>query len=161
MARDNADTTGGWNRRRWLRTVGAGAVATAVPLAGCSGGDGGGGGGDGGSAPATTAGGGSQEPNHDVPHPGDDSVPEAEATAESLSGGARQPGSLSAKDSASVGYQHTPNDAQNCGTCSLDVPDADDDGYGACTAVAGKIHPCDWCLMYTEYTGEDGVPCEQ
>jgi len=41
------------------------------------------------------------------------------------------------------------------------VPDEDGDGYGACTAVAGKISHCDWCLLYTEYTGEDGVPCEQ
>ena len=163
MSPDDADTAEGWNRRRWLRTVGAGAVATAVPLAGCSGGDGGDGAGgdDGDSQPATTAGGGSGEPNHDVPHPGGDSVPDAEATAEALSGGAREPGSQSEKDNPSVGFQHTPNGGQNCGTCSLYVPDQDDDGFGACTAVAGRIHPCDWCLLYTEYTGDDGVQCEQ
>jgi len=153
------------NRRRYLKTLGAGAVASTIPLAGCAGGDGDGAAEDGGDGaeptPTPTAGGGDLTPNHDAPHPDDGSLPDAEATGTSLSGGTREPGNQSEKDNPSVGFQHVPNGGQNCGTCSLYVPDEDGDGYGACTAVAGKIHPCDWCLLYTEYTGEDGVPCEQ
>ena len=163
VERDGSKADEGWNRRRWLRMIGAGAAATTIPLAGCSGGggDGGGGGGDDGGSEPTTSGGGSQEPNHDVPHPSGDTVPDAEATGTSLSGGERQPGNQSEKDNPSVGFRHVPNEGQSCGTCSLFVPDEDGDGYGACTAVAGKIHRCDWCLMFNEYTGDGGIPCQQ
>lgn len=145
-----------YERRTLLKLIGAGSITTT--LAGCS--SNGGEGGDGGDTTTPSGDGSGGEPNHAVPHPSDDTVPDAEATAESLSGGERQPGAQSAKDNASVMLQHTPSDGQNCGTCALYVPDQNDDGFGACTSVAGLIHPCDWCLLYTEHSGE-GVQCEQ
>jgi len=147
-----------YDRRTILKTLGAGSLA--VTVAGCSTNSDGGDGEDGGDETTTAADGSDGGPAHEVPHP-DDAVPEAEATGTSLSGGERQPGGQSAKDNASVMLQHEPSDGQNCGTCALYVPDQDGDGFGACTTVAGKIHPCDWCLLYTEYSGEGGVPCEQ
>lgn len=146
--------TNPYDRRTLLKLIGAGSIT--IPLAGCSSD-----GGDGGDTTTPSGDDSDGEPNHAVPHPGNDTVPDAEATAESLSGGERQPDAQSAKDNASVMLQHTPSGSQNCGTCSLYVPDQNDDGFGACTSVAGKIHPCDWCLLYTEHSGDDGVPCEQ
>jgi len=149
-----------YDRRTILKTLGAGSLA--VTVAGCSADtDGGDGDDDSGDETTTAADGSDGGPAHEVPHPEDDALPEAEATGTSLSGGERQPGGQSAKDNASVMLQHEPSDGQNCGTCALYVPDQDGDGFGACTTVAGKIHPCDWCLLYTEYSGEGGVPCEQ
>lgn len=148
-----------YDRRTILKTIGAGGITTTI--AGCtSNGDG-----DGGDDETTTPSedtGGDGEPNHDVPHPNDNTVPDAEATAKSLAGGQRQPGNQSEPDNASVMLQHKPSDSQSCGSCSLYVPDQDGDGFGACTSVAGKIHPCDWCLLYAEYSGDDwDNPCEQ
>jgi hypothetical protein len=155
--------TDAYDRRTLLKLIGAGSVTPA--LAGCSSG---GGNGDDGATDETgddDDGGDSTDGgvavDHQTPHPDDGTLSDAEATGESLSGGQREPGSLSAKDNASVMLQHTPNGGQNCGTCALYVPDQNDDGFGACTAVAGKIHPCDWCLIYAEYSGGDGIPCQQ
>ncbi|AZH25954.1 high-potential iron-sulfur protein [Haloplanus aerogenes] len=150
-----------YNRRTILKTIGAGSITTTI--AGCSGNGGDGGGGEAtATATATESDGEAGEPNHDVPHPENDTVPDAEATGESLSGGQREPGNQSEPDNASVMLQHTPSGGQSCGSCALYVPDENGDGYGACTSVAGKIHPCDWCLLYTEYSGGDWEnPCEQ
>jgi hypothetical protein len=150
------DESSSSNRRRYLKYAGS---TLFVGLAGCSGG--------GGGAPTETATPTStetstpaSEPNHEVPHPGGDEVPEAEANAETLSGGTRSPGAQSEKDGPSVQLQHIPNGNQYCGKCSLYVPDQNGDGFGACASVAGKIHPCDWCLLYSEYSGET-VSCGQ
>lgn len=139
-------------RRRYLKYAGS---ALFVGLAGCAG--------DGGTdtpTPTPTEPEAPSEPNHEVPHPDDDTLPESEATGEILAGGERSPGGQSEKDGPSVQLQHIPNGKQHCGNCSLFVPDQNDDGFGACASVAGKIHSCDWCLLYTEYEG-DGVSCGQ
>lgn len=131
------------NRRTYLKYTGAAAVVT---LAGCSGG---GDGGDGGA-----------EPNHDVPHPNDANVPDVEATATAFEGEERNPEIVQAKDAGVVNYQHTPSGDQYCGNCEEYVPDQDDDGYGACLKVAGKIHPCDYCALYEgPYEGDDAATC--
>lgn len=152
-----------FDRRTILKTIGAGSITTAI--AGCSsngGGNGDNGGGEATPTPTPTQSGGSGVAvDHEAPHPDDETLPDAEATGTSLSGGQREPGNQSAKDNASVMLQHEPSDGQNCGTCALYVPDQDGDGFGACTTVAGKIHPCDWCLLYSEYSGEGGIECEQ
>lgn len=57
--------------------------------------------------------------------------------------------------------QHVPNGNQYCGQCSLYVPDQNGDGFGACTWVKRKIHPCDFCPLFAEYGGEDTVSCPQ
>jgi hypothetical protein len=153
--------SGPYDRRKILRALGAGGIAMA--LAGCSSNGGGNGGdGDGGDDTTTTApsDGSGVAVDHETPHPDDETLPDAEATGTSLSGGEREPGNQSPKDNASVMLQHEPSDGQNCGTCALYVPDQDGDGFGACTTVAGKIHPCDWCLLYSEYSGEGGVECQ-
>lgn len=98
-------------------------------------------------------------PTHEVPHPGNDEVPEAEATAAALGGSQRAKGGKSPKDGPSVQYQHKPNGSQNCGSCSLYVPDKDGDGFGACTMVEGKIHPCDFCILFSKHSGDNTVPC--
>lgn len=99
------------------------------------------------------------EPNHPVPHPEDNTVPDVEATAEALGGASRSPGIQQPKEK--VKYQHVPNGTEHCGSCSLYVPDQNGDGFGACTTVAGTIHPCDWCNLYVEYSGKGTVACEQ
>lgn len=141
-----------------LKTFGTATIATV--LAGCSGD----GGGETETEPETETetetDASDGEPSHEAPHPDDATLPDSEATGEALAGGNRNPGSQSAKDNPSVMLQHTPNEAQACGNCSLYVPDQNGDGFGACTTVAGKIHPCDWCVLYTEYSGGEGVPCE-
>lgn len=144
-----------YHRRTILKAFGTATITTA--LAGCSG--------DGGETetptePPTETPAADGEADHESPHPDDESLPDSEASGAALGGGNREPGSQSAKDNPSVMLQHTPNEAQNCGTCSLYVLDEDGDGFGACTTVAGKIHPCDWCLLYTEYSGDDAVTCE-
>lgn len=146
-------------RRNYLKYAGS---AVLVGLAGCSGNGGNGNGnGNGATATPTPTEGGGGEPAHEAPHPNDDEVPEEEATAESLSGGTRPSSGLMAKDNPSVSLQHEPNGEQYCGNCSLYVPDANDDGFGACTSVAGKIHPCDYCIIYTEHTGDNTVACNE
>lgn len=112
-------------------------------LAGCSGG----GGGDGGSGA-----------NHEVPHPDDGTVPDAEKNGQSLGGQTRPDEPSQAKDA--VDYRHTPSGQQDCGNCSLFVPDQNGDGFGACISVKGKIHHCDHCALYSPYNGDDTVPCE-
>lgn len=98
---------------------------------------------------------------HEVPHPDNQTLPEAEANGEALSGATRTPGGQQAQDSPGVNLQHEPKGNQYCGNCSLYVPDQNDDGFGACLSVEGKIHPCDWCVLYTEHSGEGVVPCPQ
>ncbi|MFW5937912.1 MAG: hypothetical protein ACOCSN_03130 [Halanaeroarchaeum sp.] len=127
------------DRRTYLKYAGAAAVTA---LAGCSGGNGG----DGGGA------------NHDVPHPDDGTVPDAEATATALGGQDRPSEPGQSKDD--VSYEHVPNGDQYCGNCTLYVPDQNDDGFGACVSVAGKIHPCDYCNLYSPYDGDDAVACD-
>ncbi|MEF8772390.1 hypothetical protein [Halodesulfurarchaeum sp.] len=131
------------NRRTYIKYTGAAAIAT---LAGCSGG----GNGDTGEA----------EPNHEVPHPDDGTVPDVEATAVAFEGEERDPDLVQQKDADAVNYQHTPESDQYCGNCEEYVPDEDGDGYGACLKVAGKIHPCDWCALYVgPYEGDDVASC--
>lgn len=131
------------NRRTYLKYTGAAAIAT---LAGCSGG------GDGGD--------GEPEPNHDVPHPNDGTVPDAEATGVAFEGEERDSELVQAKDADAVNYQHTPSGNEYCGNCEEFVPDADGDGYGACLLVAGKIHSCDYCDLYEgPYEGDDVATC--
>lgn len=125
-----------YDRREALKWIGS---TVFIGLVGCGGGDGGGDG------------------PHEVPHPDDQSLPDAEATGKSLGGTPRSPGTQQAKEN--VQYQHSPKGDQYCGNCSLYVPDENGDGFGACAVVAGKIHPCDWCNLYTEYTGEGAVEC--
>lgn len=136
-------------RRDVLRVAGAG-LATAV--AGCTGlGDGGGGN-------ETEDGPDDGGPDHEVPHPEDSTVTEAETNAETLSG-LRRP-SETVETKSGVGYQHEPDGDEHCGNCSLYVPDQDGDGFGACYTVGGKIHPCDHCDLWAEYEGDDFVACE-
>lgn len=127
------------NRRSYLRIAGTAAV---VALAGCSG--------DGGN-------GGGATPNHPVPHPADLTVADSEATAMALGGLTRPSTPQQTKDG--VGYAHVPSDGRYCGNCSKFVPDRNGDGYGACVSVRGTIHRCDFCDLYSPYTGEDAVPC--
>lgn len=147
------------DRRRLLRAVGSGAILAS--LGGCM---------NQGPSDATTTtaaeettttAGGDLEPNHAEPHPDDDALSDAEATGEPLGEGTREPGAQSAKDNPSVLLQHVPNGGQYCGKCSLYVPDQNDDGFGACVTVEGKIHPCDYCILFTEYNGDDAATCEQ
>lgn len=130
------------DRRSVLKYAGAAGATTLTALAGCSGG-----GGDGGGS----------EANHDVPHPEDSSVPSAEASGTALNGQSR---SNPPQGKDAVSFQHTPSGEQHCGNCGLFVPDQDDDGFGACTLVKGKIHHCDWCNAYSPYDGDDSIPCE-
>ncbi|MFB6099629.1 MAG: hypothetical protein ABEK84_11060 [Salinibacter sp.] len=132
-------------------------------IVGCSGdgGDGTSAASEQGAAQKEASGGGAAKPNHKVPHPKDGTVPEVEATGKTLAGAKRSPGAQSAKDNPSVMLQHTPNGKQACGNCSLYVPDQDGDGFGACASVKGKIHPCDWCVLYTEYSGKGVASCAQ
>ena len=150
-----SDNQRGPQRRDYLKYAGS---AVLVGLAGCSS-DGGDGDGDGGTPTPSDGDGGNG--GHQVPHPDDGTVPDSEATAESLAGGARPTSGLMAKDDASVSFQHEPNGEQYCGNCALYVPDGNDDGFGACSSVAGKIHPCDYCILYTEHTGDNTVPCNE
>lgn len=130
------------NRRNYLKYTGAAAIAT---LAGCSGG----GNGD-----------GEMEPNHDVPHPDDGTVPDAEATGVAFEGEERNPDAVQSKDSDAVNFQHTPNNGQYCGNCEEFVPDENGDEFGACLLVDGKIHHCDYCDLYAgPYEGDDAVTC--
>lgn len=128
------------NRRSYLKYAGA---ATITALAGCSGG----GDGDGGDGA-----------NHEVPHPDDDTVPDAEVNAETLSGQTRPDSPNQAK--GDIEYSHSPNGDQYCGNCKWYVPDADGDGFGACSVVKGKIHACDYCNLYSTYSGDDVVTCD-
>lgn len=100
-------------------------------------------------------------PSHEVPHPNNDMLPEAEARGTSLSSGTRSPGAQQPQDNPGVNLQHKPSGNQYCGNCSLYVPDQNGDGFGACLSVQGKIHPCDWCVLYTEHSGEGVVSCAQ
>ena len=136
MVRDDSTI----QRRSYLKYAGG---ATLTLLAGCSGNGGDNGGGDG----------------HEVPHPDDDVVPEAEVNANALNGQARPDEPNQGKEG--VSYAHSPNGDQHCGNCALFVPDEDGDGFGACTAVKGKIHTCDYCALWSSYTGDDSVPCEE
>lgn len=160
-----------YDRRQILKWIGSSVVGvflTTIGLSGCGGGDD-----TTVEAPETSGVGSSdksstsseeqedQGPNHDVPHPGDDKVPEAEATAAALGGSQRMKGGKSPKDGPSVQFQHKPNGAQSCGSCSLYVPDKNDDGFGACTMVEGKIHPCDFCILFSKHSGENTVACSQ
>ncbi|MFA9517410.1 high-potential iron-sulfur protein [Halopenitus sp. H-Gu1] len=148
-----------YDRRTILKTIGAGSITPAI--AGCTSDGNGDGNGDGEETPTPTPEDTNGEPDHEVPHPNNDELSDAEATGEPLAGGERQPGNQSEPDNASVMLQHTPSDGQSCGSCALYVPDQNDDGFGACSSVAGKIHPCDWCLLYSEYSGDDWEnPCE-
>lgn len=129
-------------RRTYLKYTGAAAIAT---LAGCSGGNGDG---------------GEPEPNHEVEHPNDDVVPDAEATGVAFEGEERNPDLVQQKDADAVNFQHVPDGDQYCGNCEEYVPDEDGDGFGACLKVAGKIHPCDWCALYVgPYEGDDVATC--
>ncbi|MGM0398523.1 MAG: hypothetical protein ACQEQY_05960 [Halobacteriota archaeon] len=137
------------DRRTYLKYAG---VAAVTALAGCGGDGGDGGDGDDGDD------GGDDGPGHEVPHPDDATVPDSEVNAQSLGGQSRPDEPDQAKDS--VGYAHEPSGDQYCGNCSLYVPDQNDDGFGACVVVQGKIHPCDYCNLWAEYDGDDAVPCE-
>ncbi|PQJ33412.1 hypothetical protein BSZ35_01295 [Salinibacter sp. 10B] len=142
------------NRREALKWIGStligGSMLTVV--SGCGGGDGNDGDGDGDDSA-------DQGPSHEVPHPNNDTLPESEAKGESLSGATRTRGGQQSQDNPGVALQHKPSGNQYCGNCSLYVPDQNGDGFGACLSVKGKIHPCDWCILYTEHSGEGVVSC--
>lgn len=146
--------TNEFNRREALKWIGSTLIGGSMITfaVGCGGGEEG----------EETGGAESPEgPSHEVPHPENETLPDAEANGESLSGATRSPGAQQAPDSPGVALQHTPEGNQYCGNCSLYVPDQDGDGFGGCLSVAGKIHPCDWCLLYTEHSGEGVVSCAQ
>lgn len=149
--------TAEYDRRQALKWIGrtliGGSLITVA--AGCGGGD------DGEETEGgESQGGESQEgPTHAAPHPENETLSDAEANGESLSGATRSPGAQQAPDNPGVNLQHSPEGNQYCGNCSLYVPDQNGDGFGACLSVAGKIHPCDWCVLYTEHTGEGVVSC--
>lgn len=142
------------NRREALKWIGSTLIGGSMltVASGCGGGDGDNG--DGGGDDSAD-----QGPSHEVPHPNNDTLPESEAKGESLSGATRTPGGQQAQDNPGVALQHKPSGNQYCGNCSLYVPDQNGDGFGACLSVKGKIHPCDWCILYTEHSGEGVVPC--
>ena len=100
----------------------------------------------------------SEASTHEVPHPNDGAVPEAERNAEALNGLQRPDDP--AENKSGIGFQHEPEGEQYCGNCSQYVPDQTGDGFGACYLVDGKIHPCDYCILWVEYDGDDPVPCE-
>lgn len=137
------------NRRQALKWIGGTLIGGSMltVAAGC------GGDGDDGE--------GGEGPSHEIPHPDNDTLPEAEARGEALSGATRTPGSQQPQDNPGVALQHEPEGDQYCGNCSLYVPDQNGDGFGACLSVQGKIHPCDWCVLYTEHSGEGAVSCAQ
>ena len=144
--------TAEYDRRQALKWIGrtliGGSMITVV--AGCGGGDG---------EDETEGEEAQTRPGHAVPHPENETLPDAEANGASLSGATRSPGAQQAPDNPGVNLQHAPEGNQYCGNCSLYVPDQDGDGFGACLSVAGKIHPCDWCVLYTKHTGEGVVSC--
>lgn len=161
-----------YDRREILKYLGTlilSFILVPLGLAGCSG--------DGEELPpppesdsgTSTSGGGSTtkqssgEPtiNHQVPHPKDAELPEAEAKGTALGGAERAPGGKSPKDGPSVQYQHKPNGKKYCGNCTMFVPDENGDGFGACTLVEGKIHHCDFCILFSKHTGEGSIPCKQ
>lgn len=125
------------NRRTYLKVAGTAAVAA---IAGCQGTD-------------STA-----NANHEAPHPNDGQVPDSEVNAQSL-GGQTRPDQPEYNKEA-VSFSHTPTDGKYCGSCQLYVPDQNGDGFGACTEVKGKIHPCDECGRWSEYSGEP-VSCDK
>lgn len=156
-----------YDRREFLKKMGVGAMGfTLVPLglAGCGGGeeeelsmDNGGSSKDSGGSDGSDSSGSQQD--HETPHPADDELADAEATGTALNGAERSPGGKQPKDSPGVMYQHKPNGDKSCGNCTMYVPDQNDDGFGACTNVDGKIHPCDYCILYTQSGSEDAVAC--
>jgi hypothetical protein len=165
-----------YDRREFLKKIGAslaGMVVVPFGLTGCSGGDDSTNqkvasnqgekkstGGSTGSKTEKSGGTKEKKKTHKVPHPNDDKVPESEATAKALGGKKRYKGGKSPKDGPSVMYQHKPNGEKHCGTCNLYVPDENGDGFGACTLVEGKIHSCDFCILYSKYTGDASVSCK-
>lgn len=138
------------NRRQALKWIGSTLVGGSLltVATGC------GGDGDDGDEESSDKG-----PSHEIPHPKNNSLPESEAKGESLSGSNRTPGAQQPQDNPGVNLQHEPSGNQYCGNCSLYVPDQNGDGFGACLSVKGKIHPCDWCVLYTEHAGEGVVSC--
>lgn len=143
------------DRRQALKWIGSTLIGGSMLTfaAGCGGGDEGNG-----EETSKTA---EEEAGHEIPHPNNNTLPEAEAKGETLSGAARTPGGQQAPDNPGVNLQHEPSGNQYCGNCSLYVPDQNGDGFGACLSVKGKIHPCDWCVLYTEHAGEGVVSCAQ
>jgi hypothetical protein len=154
---------------KWLGVTILGVILAPLGLAGCGGGeeeelqmdqDSGSSdqaSSDGGSS--SGGGSGQSDKTHEVPHPSDAKLSEAEKTGESLGGAQRSPGGKSPKDGPSVMYQHEPSGNKSCGNCDMYVKDQNGDGYGACTMVEGEIHPCDFCVLYTEHPGDKAVAC--
>lgn len=138
-----------YDRRQALKWIGSSLLGGSMltVAAGCGGDDG------------DAEDGDDEGPGHSVPHPNNQTLAEAEANGETLSGATRSPGAQQPQDSPGVNLQHAPDGNQYCGNCSLYVPDQNGDGFGACLSVEGKIHPCDWCLLYTEHSGEGAVSC--
>lgn len=139
-------------RRTFLKVAGTAAVSG---LAGCPG--------DGGPGPGEETPPGSPTPTplqfgHEVPHPEDGTVPDAEANATALNGQSR---GVPSESKSGIGFQHEPNGDRYCGNCAVFVPDRTDDGFGACLLVPGKIHHCDFCILHVPYDGEDVVSCER
>lgn len=112
------------------------------------------------SDPSQTLDYGEQGRPHELPHTNDDEVPESEIEASTI-GGVTEDGISVAKEEAK--YQHHPKDQGNkrCGNCKYYKLDSSGDGYGACSNVNGKIHPCDTCLHWSPYSGSNPVPCEK
>ncbi|WP_042665440.1 high-potential iron-sulfur protein [Haloferax sp. ATB1] len=126
----------GRTRRRFIWLTGTAAMAG---LAGCSGGGGG-------ATETTTATATTTQSSGST-----GGVPEAYATATSLDGTQRNPGSLSSQEA--VSYQDEPKDGKQCSTCRYYIEDKNGDGVGACAIVAGEIAPEGYCVSYVEYEG--------
>ena len=131
---DDEDET----RRRFLVLATAGAAGGLAGCGGGSGGDGGGGNGDGETespGPTETDGNGG---GTGTPEP----VPAEYETATAVGGTRRNPNAVASK--ASVEYQSSPNDGNQCSGCQFYIPDKDGDGLGACAIVEGVIDPEGW-----------------
>lgn len=76
----------------------------------------------------------------------DESVNEAEATAESVDGVQRNPDDLTSKEEA--GYKCGAQGAQLCANCHYFIPSSDSDTIGACAIIDGPIRSQDWCALY-------------
>jgi hypothetical protein len=142
------------NRRQALKWIGGPLIGESMltVAAGCGGGDGKG---EGGHRSAD------EGPSHEVPRPENATLPGAEARGESFSGAVRTPGGQQLQDNPGVALQHTPSRNQYCGNCRLYVPDQNGDGSGVCLSVQDKVHPCDWCVLYSEHSGKGVVSCAQ
>ena len=78
-------------------------------------------------------------------------VPEMYRTALSQAGERRDPDGLRTKEAvrfAEADESDFAGPGQSCENCAEYVPDANGDGFGACTKVEGYVGPEDWCTIW-------------